>query len=128
MMVGVIPERSRRVIVRNGKGVFVLSNRDITVCTGTVGALGQYLHEDVVRVVLRRDVQTMKMNVGRIEPMSAVAAGGRRGVVGLDREVTEAILYAGQQFDWNVGSGDIWLFSKLDGEWTEAGRAGSWLS
>ncbi len=48
--------------------------------------------------------------------------------VGLDRDVTQAILYAGQQFDWNVGSGGFWLFSKLDGEWTEAGRVGSWLS
>jgi hypothetical protein len=48
--------------------------------------------------------------------------------VGFDRDVTQAMLYAGQQFDWNVGSGGFWLFSKLDGEWTEAGRAGSWLS
>jgi hypothetical protein len=48
--------------------------------------------------------------------------------VGLDRDVTQAILYAGQQFDWNVGSGGFWLFSKPDGEWTEAGRVGNWLS
>jgi hypothetical protein len=48
--------------------------------------------------------------------------------VGFDRDVTQAMLYAGQQFDWNVGSGGFRLFSKLDGEWTEAGRAGSWLS
>ena len=48
--------------------------------------------------------------------------------VGFDQDVTQAILYAGQQFDWNLGSGGFWLFSKLDGEWTEAGRAGSWLS
>jgi hypothetical protein len=48
--------------------------------------------------------------------------------VGLDRDVTQAILYAGQQFDWNVGSGGFWLFSKLDGEWAEAGRVGSWIS
>ncbi len=48
--------------------------------------------------------------------------------VGLDRDVTQAMLYSGQQFDWNVGSGGFWLFSKLDGEWTEAGRVGSWLS
>ncbi len=48
--------------------------------------------------------------------------------VGLDRDVTQAVLYAGQQFDWNVGSGGFWLFSKLDGEWTEARRVGSWLS
>lgn len=48
--------------------------------------------------------------------------------VGLDRNVTQAILYAGQQFDWNVGSGGFWLFSKPDGEWTEAGRVGNWLS
>ena len=48
--------------------------------------------------------------------------------VGLDRDVSQAVLYAGQQFDWNIGSGGFWLFSKLDGEWTEAGRVGSWLS
>ena len=48
--------------------------------------------------------------------------------VGLDRDVTQAMLYAGQQFDWNVGSGGFWLFSKLDGEWTEAGRVGHWIS
>jgi hypothetical protein len=48
--------------------------------------------------------------------------------VGFDRNVTQAILYAGQQFDWNVGSGGFWLFSRLDGEWTEAARVGSWIS
>ncbi len=48
--------------------------------------------------------------------------------VGLDRDVTQALLYAGQQFDWNVGTGGFWLFSGLDGEWTEAGRVGSWIS
>ena len=48
--------------------------------------------------------------------------------VGLDRGVTQAILYAGQQFDWEVGSGGFWLFSKLDGEWTEAATVGSWIS
>jgi hypothetical protein len=48
--------------------------------------------------------------------------------VGLDRDVAQAMLYAGQQFDWNVGSGGFRLFSKLEGEWTEAGRAGSWFS
>jgi hypothetical protein len=48
--------------------------------------------------------------------------------VGLDRGVTQAVLYAGQQFDWNVGSGGFWLFSKLYGEWTEARRVGSWFS
>jgi hypothetical protein len=48
--------------------------------------------------------------------------------VGLDRDITQAMLYVGQQFDWNVGSGGFWLFSKPDGEWTEAGRAGSLLS
>ena len=48
--------------------------------------------------------------------------------VGLDRDVTQAVLYVGQQFDWNVGSGGFCMFSKLDGEWTEAGRVGNWLS
>jgi hypothetical protein len=48
--------------------------------------------------------------------------------VGLDRSVTQAMLYAGQQFDWNIGSGGFWLFSKLDGEWTEGARVGNWIS
>ena len=48
--------------------------------------------------------------------------------VGLDRDVTQAMLYAGQQFDWNVGSGGFWLFSKVGVEWTEAGRVGNWIS
>jgi hypothetical protein len=48
--------------------------------------------------------------------------------VGLDREVTQAMLYAGQQFDWNVGSGGFWLFSKTGGVWVEAGRLGNWIS
>ena len=48
--------------------------------------------------------------------------------VGLDRDVTQAVLYAGQQFDWNIGSGGSCLFAKFEGEWTEAGRVGSWLS
>jgi hypothetical protein len=47
--------------------------------------------------------------------------------VGLDREVTQAMLYAGQQFDWNVGSGGFWLFSKVHGEWSEAERVGNWI-
>ena len=48
--------------------------------------------------------------------------------VGLNRDVTQAILYAGQQFDWNVGSGGYWLFSKSDGVWAESGRLGTWIS
>ena len=48
--------------------------------------------------------------------------------VGLDRSLTQALLYAGQQFDWSVGSGGYWLFSKSDGEWVEAGRVGDWIS
>jgi hypothetical protein len=48
--------------------------------------------------------------------------------VGLDRDVTQAMLYAGQQFDWNIGSGGFWLLSMLDGEWIEAVRVGSWIS
>ncbi len=48
--------------------------------------------------------------------------------VGLDREVTQAMLYAGQQFDWNTGSGGFWLFSKSDGVWADSGRLGSWIS
>lgn len=48
--------------------------------------------------------------------------------VGLNRGVTQAVLYAGQQFDWSIGSGGYWLLSKSDGEWQEAGRAGTWIS
>jgi hypothetical protein len=48
--------------------------------------------------------------------------------VGLDRGVTQALIYAGQQFDWNVGSGGYRLFTKRDGSWTEGARAGAWLS
>ena len=48
--------------------------------------------------------------------------------VGLDRDATQALIYAGQQFDWNVGSGGYRLFSKDDGSWTERGRVGVWIS
>ena len=48
--------------------------------------------------------------------------------VGLDPGITQALLYVGQQFDWNVGSGGYWLFSKAGGSWTERGRAGRWIS
>ena len=48
--------------------------------------------------------------------------------VGLDRGVTQALIYAGQQFDWNVGSGGYRLFSKRDGSWTERGKVGTWIS
>lgn len=45
--------------------------------------------------------------------------------VGLDRGVTQAVLYAGQQFDWSIGSGGYWLFAKVGGFWREAGRSGT---
>ncbi len=48
--------------------------------------------------------------------------------VGLDPDVTQAVLYAGQQFDWSVGAGGYWLFSKAGGSWTESGRVGTWIS
>ena len=48
--------------------------------------------------------------------------------VGLDKGVTQALIYAGQQFDWNVGSGGYRLFTKRDGTWTEGARVGAWLS
>ena len=48
--------------------------------------------------------------------------------VGLDRDVTQAMLYAGQQSDWKVGFGGFWLFSKTDGAWVEAGGLGTWIS
>jgi hypothetical protein len=48
--------------------------------------------------------------------------------VGLNQEVTQAMIYAGQQFDWHIGSGGYWLFSKSDGAWTQSGRLGTWIS
>ena len=48
--------------------------------------------------------------------------------VGLDRGVTQALIYAGQQFDWNVGSGGYRLFTKREGAWTEGAKVGAWLS
>lgn len=48
--------------------------------------------------------------------------------VGLDGAVTQALIYAGQQFDWNVGSGGYRLFSKGDGSWSERGKVGTWIS
>ncbi|MDQ3637478.1 MAG: hypothetical protein M3426_05725 [Actinomycetota bacterium] len=48
--------------------------------------------------------------------------------VGLDLDVTQALIYAGQQFDWNFGSGGYRLFSKHDGSWTESGKVGVWIS
>ena len=48
--------------------------------------------------------------------------------VGLNGDVTQAMLYVGQQFDWNVGSGGFWLFSKPDGAWVGSGRWGNWIS
>ena len=54
--------------------------------------------------------------------------GTLRARVGLNRSVTQAVLYAGQQFDWSVGSGGYWLLSKSGGEWREAGRSGTWIS
>jgi hypothetical protein len=48
--------------------------------------------------------------------------------VGLDRGVKQALIYAGQQFDWNVGSGGYRLSSKRDGSWTEGAKVGAWLS
>ncbi len=48
--------------------------------------------------------------------------------VGLNRVVTQAMVYAGQQFDWHLGSGGFWLFSKSNGVWSESGRLGTWLS
>ena len=48
--------------------------------------------------------------------------------LGLDRGVKQALIYAGQQFDWNVGSGGYRLSSKRDGSWTEGAKLGAWLS
>ncbi len=48
--------------------------------------------------------------------------------VGLDRGVTQALIYAGQQFDWDVGSGGYRLFLKRDGSWTETCKVGACIS
>lgn len=48
--------------------------------------------------------------------------------VGFDRDVSQAMIYAGQQFDWDTGSAGFRLFEKSDGVWMEAGRAGEWMS
>ena len=48
--------------------------------------------------------------------------------VGLDRGVTQALIYAGQQFDWNVGSGGYRLFTRREGAWTEDAKVRAWLS
>jgi hypothetical protein len=48
--------------------------------------------------------------------------------VGLNGDVTQAIIYAGQQFDWEVGSNGYWLFSKFDGTWVESGTFGEEIS
>ena len=48
--------------------------------------------------------------------------------VGFNRDVTQAIIYAGQQFDWHIGSGGFWLFSRSDGVWVESERLGNWIS
>ena len=48
--------------------------------------------------------------------------------VGLNGDVTQALLYAGQQFDWDVGSGGYLLFSRSGGAWRESGGVGKWLS
>lgn len=48
--------------------------------------------------------------------------------VGFDRVLTQALVYAGQQFDFSTGSSGFWLFSRFGGEWVEAGRAGSGVS
>ena len=49
-------------------------------------------------------------------------------VGGLGRGVTRALIHAGQQFDWNVGSGGYRLFTRREGAWTEDAKVGAWLS
>lgn len=45
--------------------------------------------------------------------------------VGFDVGISQALVYAGQQFDWDAGSSGFWLFEKFGEEWIEVGRAGS---
>lgn len=47
---------------------------------------------------------------------------------GFDGSLSQALLYAGQQFDWSVGSSGFWLFSKSGEAWVETGRAGTDVS
>ncbi len=48
--------------------------------------------------------------------------------VGFDGGFSQALMYAGQQFDWDTGSSGFWLFVKVGGEWVESGRAGDSVS
>lgn len=47
--------------------------------------------------------------------------------IGFDRSRTQALFYAGQQFDWTVGSSGFWLLVRSSTGWTELGRAGDSL-
>lgn len=48
--------------------------------------------------------------------------------VGFDEIVSQALIYAGQQFDWDTGSSGFWLLTKSGGVWAEAGRGGTDIS
>lgn len=48
--------------------------------------------------------------------------------VGFDGSVSQALVYAGQQFGWEAGSSGFWFFEKFGNEWVVAGRAGNEVS
>jgi hypothetical protein len=48
--------------------------------------------------------------------------------VGFSLDVTQALVYAGQQVHWLADSGNCWIFSKSGETWTKEGLLGSWIS
>lgn len=49
--------------------------------------------------------------------------------VGFNREVTQAVIYAGQTVHWLAGSGNCWIFSRSDGAWIRKGSTGgAWIA
>ncbi|MGI8649802.1 MAG: hypothetical protein ACR2KW_05415 [Rubrobacter sp.] len=48
--------------------------------------------------------------------------------VGLDRNLTQAMIYVGHQFHWTAGSGNCYFLSKSDGNWFVEGDLGLWIS
>jgi hypothetical protein len=66
------------------------------------------------------------LHVGAGQVVHSLTTSGSR--VGLDRGMKHALIYAGQQSDWNVGSGGYRLFSKREGSWTGGAKVGAWLS
>ena len=67
-----------------------------------------------------------RLHVGAGQVVRSLTTSGSR--VALDRSMKHALIYAGQQSGWNMGSGGYRLFSKREGSWTGDARVGAWLS